>query len=506
MIRKRTTGNSSNLHQRSTLWRKCTNLRTLKQIHAFVIINGFNSNSSALRELIYTSAIAISFTIDYAHRLFAHITEPDLFMWNTMIRGSAQSPNPFLAVSLYTQMERRCVRPDDYTFPFVLKACTKLSWVNMGCVIHGKVVKFGFESNTFARNTLIHFHANCGDLRVASELFDGSAKRDVVAWSALTTGYARRGKLSIARGLFDEMPVKDLVSWNVMITCYAKRGEMQSARELFDEVPKRDVVTWNAMIAGYVLCGSHKQAVEMFEEMKCVGERPDEVTMLSLLSACSDSGALDVGEKIHCALLEICSGHLSIVLGNVIIDMYAKCGSIEKALEVFRGMREKDESTWNSIIGGLAFHGHSEEAICLFKEMRRMKIRPNEITFVGVLVACSHAGKVKEGRRYFNLMRDEYNIEPNIRHYGCMVDMLGTIHGNVELGRHANEQLLKMRRDQSGDYVLLSNIYASQGEWDGVERVRQLMDDSGVKKEPGCSLIEADNKALMHYLFDSNSK
>ncbi|XP_059640401.1 pentatricopeptide repeat-containing protein At5g15300 [Cornus florida] len=538
MIGKKATDRSSKLHQRSSLWRNCTNLRTLKQIHAFMIINGFNSNPSALRELIYASAIAISWSsLDYAHQLFAQITEPDLFMWNTMIRGSAQSPNPLMAVSLYKQMERRFVRPDNYTFPFLLKACTRLSWANMGCVIHGKVVKFGFESNTFTRNTLIYFHANCGDIKVASELFDVLAKRDVVPWSALTAGYARRGELSVARQLFDEMPVKDLIAWNVMITCYAKRGEMQSARELFDEVPKRDVVTWNAMIAGYVLCGLHEQALEMFEEMRSVGEQPDEVTMLSLLSACADSGGLDVGEKIHCSLLEMRLGDLSIILGNALIDMYAKCGSIEKALEVFWGMREKDVATWSSIIGGLAFHGHSEESICLFKEMQRMKIRPNEITFVGVLIACSHAGKVKQGRQYFKLMKDEYNIEPNIKHYGCMVDMLGRtgllneafefvdsmeiepnaiiwrtllgackIHGNVELGRRANEQLLKMRRNQSGDYVLLSNIYASRGEWDGVEKVRQLMDDSGVRKEPGFSLIEADDKALVHFLFDAKPK
>ncbi|CAL5367773.1 unnamed protein product [Camellia sinensis] len=532
MIRKKITDKSSNRHQRSEPWRNCTNLRSLKQIHALMIINGFNSNPSALRELIYSSTIAISSAIDYAHQMFAHITQPDLFMWNTMIRGSAQSPNPSMALSIYSQMEKRHVRPDNYTFPFLLKACTKLSWVNSGSAIHGKVVKFGFECNTFARNTLIYFHANCGEIRIASELFHGSAKTDVVAWSALTVGYARRGKLGVARKLFDEMPVKDLVSWNVMITAYAKRGQMESARELFDVVPKRDVVTWNVMIAGYGLSGAHLPAIEMFEEMRRVGERPDEVTMLSLLSACADSGALDVGEKMHCSILEeMYSGDLSIVLGNALIDMYAKCGSIEKALEVFRGMKEKDVSTWNSIIGGLAFHGHSEESICVFKEMRTMKIRPNEITFVGVLVACSHAGKVKQGRQYFNIMRDEYNIEPNIKHYGCMVDMLGRagqlkeafefidtmeiepnaivwrtllgacrVHGNVELGRRANERLLKMRQDQSGDYVLLSNIYASQGEWDGVEKVRKLMDDSGVRKEPGCSLIEADNKALLHFL------
>ncbi|XP_015873075.2 pentatricopeptide repeat-containing protein At5g15300 [Ziziphus jujuba] len=536
MRRKRMNDRSSNRPQRSSLWQKCTSFRALKQVHAFMVVNGFNSNVSALREFIFASAMVISGTIDYAHQVFPYIAEPDTFMWNTIIRGSAQSLDPLNAVSLYKQMERRSGKPDSFTFPFLLKACTKLSWVKMGLGIHGKVVKFGFESNTFVRNTLIYFHANCGDLSVASALFDGSARRDVVACSALTAGYARRGELSVARQLFDEMPVKDLVSWNVMITGYAKRGEMESARKLFDEVPKRDVVTWNAMIAGYVFRGSNELALEMFEEMRGAGEKPDEVTMLSLVSACADLGDLDVGQRIHSSLLEMGCGDMSILLGNALIDMYAKCGSIERAVEVFRGMRRRDVSTWNSIIGGLAFHGHAKESLDLFKQMQRLKIRPNEITFVGVLVACSHAGKVEEGRKYFNLMRNEYNIEANIKHYGCMVDILGRagllneafefidmmeiepnaiiwrtllgacrIHGNVELARCANAQLLKLRRDESGDYVLLSNIHASRGEWDGVEKVRKLMDDSGVKKEPGCSLIEANNIAVMQFLFDSNS-
>lgn len=502
-----------------------------------MIVNGFDSNPSALRELVFYGAMVVSGAMNYAQQMFAQITEPDTFMYNTMIRGSAQSLTPLNAILLYTQMDKCCVKPDKFTFPFVLKACTRVMFRNMGFCVHGKVVKHGFEVNNFVRNSLIYFHANCGDLSVARVIFDASEKRDVVAWSALTAGYARRGELSVARSLFDAMPVKDLVSWNVMISGYVKQGEMAQARALFDEVPQRDVVTWNSMIAGYVMCGLNKCAFEMFEEMRIAGERPDEVTMLSLLSGCADMGDLEVGKKIHCALLEMSSGDIKVFLGNALIDMYGKCGSIERAMEVFNGMKEKDVSTWNSMIIGLAFNGYAEESISLFSEMQRLRVGPNEITFVGVLVACSHAGKVEEGKRYFKLMKDVYNTEPNIRHYGCMVDLLGRagllnetfefidqmkiepntiiwrtllgacrIHGNVELGRRANEGLLKMRQDESGNYVLLSNIYASQGEWGGAEKVRKLMDNSRVWKEPGCSVVEADDKALMHYLFNSKLK
>ncbi|KAK6913279.1 Pentatricopeptide repeat [Dillenia turbinata] len=538
-MRRKQTDNISYLHQRSSLWQNCTNLQTLKQIHARMVINGFNSNRSALREIIYACAVALAGTMDYAHKLFSQISEPDFFMWNTMLRGSSQSPNPLNTILLYTQMEKSNILPDNYTFSFVLKACTRLYLVKLGHGVHARVVKYGFDSVTFVRNTLIYFHANCGDLRIASALFDGSGKDDVVVWSALTAGYARRGELGMARWLFDKMPVKDLVSWNVMITGYAKKGKMESARELFDRVPKRDVVSWNAMISGYVLSGCHEKAWDMFEEMRSVGERPDEVTVLGLVSACADSGDLNNGKKIHETLVEIIKNkkNLSTMIWNALIDMYAKCGSIESAQEIFRGITEKDVSTWNSMLVGLAFHGHNEQTIHLFSDMCRMRYKPNEISFVAVLVACSHAGKVEEGRRYFNLMRDQYGIEPNIKHYGCMVDMLGRagllneafkfveamemepngiiwrtllaacrIHGDVELGSLASEQLRKVRCNESGDYILLSNLYASHGEWDGVQKVRKLMDDGEVKKDPGHSLVEADSKPLLKFLLDSKPK
>ncbi|KAI4366690.1 hypothetical protein MLD38_022536 [Melastoma candidum] len=524
MIRKRTNDRSVNRRRPSSLWKNCTTLRSLKQIHATLIVRGFHSNLSDLRELVFGAAIVVPGAISYALKLFDEIPHPDVFMWNTVMRGAAQSLEPRNAVALYARMEETEVRPDKYTFPFVLKACARLGWPRMGCCLHGKVVKSGFlEGNRFVRNSLIYFHANCGELGVARRIFDGiedCEKGDVVAWSALTAGYARRGELESARKMFDEMPEKDLVSWNVMVTAYAKRGEMGEARKLFEDVPVKDVVTWNAMIAGYVLKGSHKEALDMFGEMRRAGERPDEITMLSLVSACAELRDLEVGKMMHQSVLEWSSKDLGVLLGNALMDMYAKCGNIPLSFDVFRSMKEKDVSTWNSIIGGLAFHGFVEESIDMFREMQRLKITPNEITMVGVLVACSHAGKVEEGRQYFKLMRDEFGIEPNIRHYGCMVDLLSRagqleealefikgmetppngivwrtllgackLHGNIEIGRYASEMLLQMRHEESGDYVLLSNLYAWKGEWDGVEKVRKSMDDGGIRKAPARSLI-----------------
>ncbi|RZS17613.1 hypothetical protein BHM03_00049778 [Ensete ventricosum] len=533
MIRK-----SGNKRQQPAVWRRCRTIRSLRQMHALMVVTGFLSDASALRELLFSSAVSVAGAVPYALQLFDRIPRPDLFMWNTVIRGAAHTSRPSDAISLFTRMERGGTRPDKLTFPFLLRSCTKLSEPALGSQFHAKITKFGLESDSFVRNALIHMHANCGDLAVADSLFDGSARGDVVAWSALIAGYARRGELTIARQLFEDMPSKDLISWNVMITACAKRGEMAMARELFDRVPEKDVVSWNAMIAGYVQCGEHDQAMEVFEQMHVAGEQPDEVTMLSLLSACADAGVLDIGKRIHVSLMEMCSRNgLSTCLGNALIDMYAKCGSIQGAMEVFRGLREKDLSTWNSIVGGLAIHGHFEDSLYLFEDMLKKKLKPDEITFVGVLVACSHGGMVEQGRRYFCLMQNEYGIEPNIKHYGCMVDMLGRagllkeafefidsmkiepnpivwrallgacrIHGDVKLAERANEQLLRMRNDASGDYVLLSNIYASRGEWGGVEKVRKLMDDRGVSKEAGCTLFDTDSKELVQFLSQAKQR
>ncbi|ESQ41503.1 hypothetical protein EUTSA_v10015396mg [Eutrema salsugineum] len=537
MIRKQTNDRAAN-RRRPKLWQSCTNFRSLKQIHAFMVVNGLMSNLFFVGELIYSASLSVPGALKYAHKLFDGISKPDVSICNHVLRGSAQSLKPGKTVSLYTEMEKRGVRPDRYTFTFVLKACSKLEWRNSGFAVHGKVMRHGFVSNEYVKNALILFHANCGDLGIASELFDDSAKAHKVAWSSLTSGYAKRGKIDEAMRLFDEMPEKDQVAWNVMITGCLKCREMDRARELFDKFTEKDVVTWNAMISGYVNCGYPKEALSIFKEMRDASEHPDVVTILSLLSACADLGDSETGKRIHLYILETDSVSSSIHLGtpiwNALIDMYAKCGSIESAIQVFTGMKDRDLSTWNTLIVGLALH-HAEGSIEMFEEMQRLKVRPNEVTFIGVILACSHSGRVDEGREYFRLMREMYNIEPNIKHYGCMVDMLGRaglldeafmfvesmeiepnaivwrtllgacrIYGNVELGKYANEKLLSLRKDESGDYVLLSNIYASTGEWDRVQKVRKMFDDTGVKKPTGYSLIEEDDdKLMMRYLLSS---
>lgn len=500
-------------------------LRHLKRLHGRMVVQGFNSQRKQLGDLllsVISSSEGRDANMDYANKVFAHIAVPDLFMWNTMLRGFARSSHPMRAFSLYSRMLRANVSPDVYTFLFLLKASSKLSAAAAGAQFHAVCTKLGFVSDTFVRNSLINFHASCGDLTVAMALFDGPARRDVVARTAVIRGHATRGDLTVARQLFDESPCRDVVSWNIVIAAYSARGEMVKAREMFDAATDRDVVSWNTMIAGYVQRGLHGHAMEVYEEMRAEGWRPDEATIVSLLSSCSHSGSLDLGQRIHYSILEFSSSRagLSLLLNNALIGMYAKCGRIDKALEMFERMTERDVWTWNSAIGGLAFHGRIVQSITLFEQMRATEVFPNDITFVAVLSACSHGGMVDEGRRYFSLMRNEYRIEPNVKHFGCVADMLGRagflaeafeivesmkvegsgivwrsllgacrLHGDVELAEYARKKIIEMHEDSSGDYVLLSNVYASTGKWRCVEAVRSSMDQKGLRKAAGHTLV-----------------
>ncbi|XP_072953394.1 pentatricopeptide repeat-containing protein At5g15300-like [Typha angustifolia] len=500
-------------------------LIALKQVHGVLVVKGITSDLQSLRKLLLSYIISFHGNMDYARKLFEGIPLPDLFIWNSMIRGYAHSSNSMDAISIYRRMKGRGLSPNCFTFSYLLKACTKLSSPCMGSQFHGMITKLGFLSDAFVRNALISMHANCGDLAIASLLCGDADEPDVVTSSALIAGYLARGALGIARRLFDELLYKDLVCWNIMMGGYAKQGEMEKARELFDRAPHRDVVSWNTMIAGYALKGSEKQALEMFEQMLKTDEKPDEATVVSLLSSCANSGSLEIGQRIHSWLSETRQSRRITLIGNALINMYAKCGSLENAMVVFREMKERDVWTWNSIFGALALHGQAKDSVQLFDEMLTEGVTPNEVSFLCVLGACSHGGMLDDGRRYFSLMKEEYNIKPTVKHYGCLVDMLGRagllkeafevvnsmrikpsaiiwrtllgacrIHGDIELGELAREKIRKMRGDASGDYVLMSNIYASNGEWIGVEKVRKLMDERGVRKVAGCTQVDADNK------------
>jgi pentatricopeptide repeat protein len=289
---------------------------------------------------------------------------------------------------------------------------------------------------------------------------------------------------------------------------------------MFDGMPERDTVSWTAMIDGYVQAAQFREALEMFREMQRSNVRADEFTMVSVITACAQLGALEMGEwvRIYISRQGI---KLDLFVGNALIDMYSKCGSVERALEVFKEMHSRDKFTWTAIILGLAVNGHGEEAIDMFHRMIRVSEAPDEVTFIGVLTACTHAGLVDKGREFFRSMIHSYKIAPNVVHYGCMIDLLaragnitealetieqmpvtpnatilGTllaacrVHDNLDIGELVAKRLLELDPENSMVYILLSHMYAKSNRWEDVRRVRHSIMEKGIKKEPGCSLIE----------------
>lgn len=345
--------------------------------------------------------------------------------------------------------------------------------------------------------------------------------------------YSSCGILSNARQVFDEIAQPDLPSWNSIIHANAKVGMIDAARKLFDEMPQRNVISWSCMINGYVNCGDYKAALSLFRNLQMSeGHRlqPNEFTISAVLSACGRLGALEQGKWLH-AYIDKSRMKVDVVLGTSLIDMYAKCGNIERARFVFDILgEEKDVMAWSAMISAMAMHGRAEESLELFKKMISNGVSPNAVTFVGVLSACVHGGLVCEGVEYFKRMTKEFGIIPLIQHYGCMVDLYSRagcikdawnvvksmpmepdvliwgallsgarMHGDIETCEISLKKLVDLEPSNSAAYVLLSNVYAKLGRWGEVRNLRDVMDERGVKKVPGCSLVEIDG--VLHEFF-----
>lgn len=337
--------------------------------------------------------------------------------------------------------------------------------------------------------------------------------------------YVGLGALEDATKVFDKMSAPDVVSWTTLIAGYSRCSFIDEAFRLFETMPQTErssSVCWNAMIASYVQSNRFHEAFALFQRMRDENVELDKYLAASMLAACAGLGALNQGKWIH-RYIEESGIELDAKLVTTIIDMYCKCGCLEKAYQVFNELPHKDRglSSWNCMIGGLAMHGKGKAAIELFEQMHGEMVAPDNITFVNLLSACAHSGLVEEGRNYFRQMTEVHRIKPRLEHYGCMVDLLGRagmlneakeiidnmpmspdagvlgallgackIHGNVGLGEEIGESVIELEPNNSGRYVALANLYANAGRWEDVAKVRKLMNDRGVKKAPGFSVIE----------------
>ncbi|MED6219486.1 hypothetical protein PIB30_036267 [Stylosanthes scabra] len=491
--------------------------KQLTQVHAFYIKTCSSSHSHKhnrfLQAKLLATLVSLPTSIDlhYARSLFHSFPLPDTFIWNTMIRAYLYAHNPQQSLTLYFQMllhHHHHVSVDSFSLSLVFQACARLlDWEN-GTKIHTHVFKLGFSPDLFVQTALIEMYAKCGHLDCARKVLDSMEEPDLVSYNVLLVEYIRFGEIKMAHQLFNKMPHRDLVSWNTMIHGYASLGDVEQRQQ-------------------------SNEALKLFHEMQVANVVPDRVTMSSVLSACASLGALGMGKMIH-EYIERNGIGVDMKLGTSLLDTYAKCGDIDNALRMFEQLNHKDVFTWSVMIMGLANHGFGEQALLCFSKMITEGIKPNDVTFLGLLSACSHSGLVDKGWVCFKSMSRVYGISPKIQHYGCMVDILGRaglleearelirtmpfepdaivwrallgackIHKNADLAQEATLNLLELEPHVDGNYVLLSNIYSQAKKWDRVVMLRRSMKCSNIQKVPGSSSIEVDNAV---YEFVSGDK
>ncbi|KAK7283513.1 hypothetical protein RIF29_13077 [Crotalaria pallida] len=456
------------------------------QLHAQILKLGPQNDvaSRNLSNLFTFAALSPSGDLNYARLLLSSNTLPfNSYFYNTIIRAYSRSPDPTHhshALSLFISMlhgppTHLIPQPDNFTFPSVIKCCALLRLAHQGKQIHGLIAKMGFDSDRYIMNALIHMYSEFGDLGVA--------------------------------------------------------------REVFDRMPDRDVVSWTTMIDGLVNADRPIEAMGLFESMLEGGVEVNDATVVSVLRACADVGALSAGRRVHGIVKEKGIGCKGSNVSTALIDMYAKSGCVESARKVFNGVAEKDVFVWTAMIYGLASHGLCEEAIDFFFKMEASGVKPDERTLTVVLLACRNAGLIRECYMFLNDVRKRYGIKPTIQHYGCMVDLLARegrlkeaedvistmpvkpdavlwrtliwackVHGDINraerLVKHL--QLQDESADDSGSYILASNVYASVGKWCNKAEVRELMNKKGLIKPPGSSRIEVDGVVHEFVMGDYN--
>ncbi|XP_061349237.1 pentatricopeptide repeat-containing protein At4g22760 [Gastrolobium bilobum] len=564
-----------------TLMKKCSTLKQANQIHAHILINGLTHLQPLLiHHILLRDVTNYKTIVHYVHLILHHLRNPDSFSWGCVIRFFSQKGQFIEAVSLYVQMQRMGLCPSSYAISSALKSCAGLQDKLGGVSIHGQVHLFGFNTCVYVQTALLDLYSKMGDMGIARKVFDEMADKNVVSWNSLLYGILKAGNLDEARDFFDDIPKKDVISWNSMIAGYAKGGNMDHACSLFQQMPERSLASWNTMIAGYIDCGNIVSAREFFDAMPrknsvslitmiagysksgdvdsarklfdqmdekdlcsynamiaCYAQNskpketlelfndmlrpdiyvhPDKMTLASVISACSQLGDLE-----HWCWIVSHMNDFGIVLDDHLatasIDLYAKCGSIDKAYELFHGLRKRDLVAYSAMIYGCGINGRASDAIKLFEQMLREGIGPNVVTYIGLLTAYNHAGLVEEGYQCFNSMKDN-GVVPSVDHYGIMVDLLGRagwldeaykliinmpmqpnagvwgalllacrLHNNVELGEIAVQHCIKLESDTTGYCSLLSSIYATVGKWDDAKRLRMSVERNKIIKIPGCS-------------------
>lgn len=502
-------------------------------------------------------------TLSDAKEVFRKVPNPDLQTWQAIIFAHAFLKQGEQAIRLYHEMRIRNLEPNSFVYVAVLMACTSTEALTEGRVIHEHIVLSGCESDLFVASTLLDMYAKCGSLEEAQMVFSKMEERDVVSWNAIIGAHVLHGQCLEALGLYGQMQLEglspdertygtvlnacgslrtleegrrihlqlisvgfdvDVITGNILLDMYVKCGSLEDADEVFKSMATTDVVSWTTMIGGYVQAGHGEEALRLYQKMQQEGIKPDKVTFVNLLKWCASIAALEEGKQIHTKVVEN-KLELDLVVANTLIDMYVKCGKPDEAQVLFKKLPRRSVVSWNAMISGLSLHGRAKEALLLFQQMQEEGIKPNDVTMVCVLSACSRAGMVDEGYHTFRTMWTEFGILPEEKHYACMVDLFGRAghlseaeeliknmpvqpevgiwvsflaachtHGNVELGRRAFESIITVEPRCEAAYALMSNIYSAAGMSSDEGLIRKMMSDVGVQKIPGRSWLDLNSQ------------
>ncbi|KVI00210.1 pentatricopeptide repeat-containing protein At1g08070, chloroplastic-like [Cynara cardunculus var. scolymus] len=478
---------------------------------------------------------------------------------NELLDSFVKSHTPQHAFVLYNQMLQNPNTHNHFSFNYALKACCLTNSFNKGREIHARVVKSGHLAHTYIQNSFVHFYVIRNDIVYANRVFRTIAYPNVVSWTSIISGFSKCGFVDDAVAMFSLMDVDpnantlvsvlsacssvrslklgksvhcyglksfdqgNVIFDNALLHFYVKVGDLENAQRLFDEMPKRDVVSWSTMVGGFVEWGFCETAINVFNEMVKGGEvNPNVATIVNLLAACASLGSLSLCEWVHSYVHGRHDIPVDGNIGNALVNSYVKCGNISKAIRVFKTLRLKDKVSWSTMISGVAMNGLGHHALPLFSLMLVNGVAPDDVTFIGLLTACSHAGLVDEGLMVFKAMVNAYGITPHKQHYGCVVDLYARggrfreaedfirgmvvepdapVWGALVSGCrvHGNEVILKRvgqavvdRGASGGTLASVSNSYAGSSRWDESIEIRKTIGCLGLKKMAGCSWIELD--------------
>ncbi|RWV87572.1 hypothetical protein GW17_00050424 [Ensete ventricosum] len=562
----------TDLHEYVSHLQLCAARRHLpraRELHARLLATGLHASPFAISALISLYAKCARPADALSVFLSAPAHPSNLFVWNAAIAGLASNGLPADALRLFRRLSTESgLSPDEFTFPCAIRACSDLCASDEVRKIHAALFKAGFDAEVFAASALIRAYLNMGLADEAVKVFDELHYRDVVLWNAMVNGFAQLGQFARSMDYFRQMmsegmvPSKFTVTGvlsvftaradlgngrkihafvikmglddeiavsNSLIDLYGKCHALEEAEEIFESMQERDTYSWNSMMSAYQYSAHHAGTLQLFRRMRCNGMMPDVITIAAVLPSCSQVAVLRFGREIHG--FTITSGMRGVkddvFVDNALMDMYAKCGALEEARLLFDGMPSRDVASWNIMIDAYGAHGRGAEAVELFEQMVAVGLAPDEVTFVGVLSACSHAGLVEAGKHLLQRMEAEFGLSPSMEHYACVADMLGRaglleeakrvaekagaggagvwraylaacrMHGKSAQASEAAERLAEMEPQGSGSYVLLASTYGGAGKYSELAEVRNQMRRKGVRKAPGCSWVEVGG-ARMH--------